>query len=74
MLNVRGAARRVGRTRRTIARWIEDGDLPVAVELRDDRGHIIARWIDEEQLLATYRDKLGADPTRPRRRDVDTPS
>ena len=74
MLNVRGAARRVRRSRRTIARWIEDGDLPVALELRNDAGQIVARFIDEEQLLATFREKLQADPTRPRRRDDDTPS
>lgn len=72
LLTIGKAAKRVGRTRRTISKWIADGDLPVALELR--RGdQIIGRWVDEDTLLATYRSKLQADPTRPRRRDVDTP-
>lgn len=66
MLTIGKAAKRVGRSRRTISKWIADGDLPVALELR--RGdQIIGRWVDEETLLATYRAKLQADPTRPRR-------
>lgn len=66
MLTIGKAAKRVGRTRRTISKWIANGDLPVALELR--RGdQIIGRWVDEETLLATYRAKLEADPTRPRR-------
>lgn len=65
MLTIGKAAKRVGRTRRTISKWIANGDLPVALELR--RGdQVIGRWVDEETLLATYRAKLEADPTRPR--------
>lgn len=73
LLTIGKAAKRVGRTRRTISKWIADGDLPVALELR--RGdQIIGRWVDEDTLLAAYRQKLQADPTRPRCRDVDIPS
>ncbi len=65
LLTIGKAAKRVGRTRRTISKWIADGDLPVALELR--RGdQIIGRWVDEDTLLATYRSKLQADPTRPK--------
>ncbi len=56
-MNVAQAAARIRRSPRTIERWIEDGDLPTTTILAID-GRVLRHVIDEETLLATFREKL----------------
>lgn len=55
------AAVRVGKTVRTIERWISEGleFTPVTT------GRRTTRYIKEADLLRVYRDKLRNNPTRP---------
>lgn len=54
-LNYRQAAKRVRRSRNTIRRWKRQG-MPMPI---DDHGR---RVVDEEVLLARWREALGRDP------------
>lgn len=58
-LTYRQAARRVHRTIRTIRRWKKNG-MPTI--LRDG-----IRYVEEETLLAWWRDRLQADPVHQQR-------
>ncbi len=60
LLTYRGAAKRVGRSVRTVKRWVRDG-MPHTV---DDVGRVV---IDEQVLLAWYRQKLMNSPVSTRR-------
>jgi phage terminase Nu1 subunit (DNA packaging protein) len=55
LLTYRQAARRVGRSVRTVKRWRHDG-MPVSA---DYSGRV---WVREDILLAWWRDRLDADP------------
>jgi predicted site-specific integrase-resolvase len=62
LLSLSAAARRVGRNRRTIHRWIRAG-MPTVV-IRDAEYRVVRHVVDEEVLLAWYRRALMQDPTR----------
>ena len=72
-LTVKAAAARVKRSRSTIERWIADGLLDVTV-VKDAKGNVIRRYLRLDQLLAVYRQKILANPTRPSTAHDDTPS
>lgn len=59
LLTVRGAAERVGRSPRTIQRWIDDG-LPT-IPVKGTRGKkVVVHYLDEDTLLAWFRQVLTA--------------
>jgi transposase len=55
------AAKRVKRSRRTIETWIAQGMKVTHIQ----HGKTITRYIDEAELLRTYRNKLRNNPARP---------
>lgn len=57
------AAQRVKRKRRTIERWISEGELPVLWV----NG---VRYVDEVKLLRVFREKLESNPARGARRST----
>ena len=60
VLSIHEAARRVGRSRRTIQRWLRD-DLPSHQRPGSD-----TKWIRLEDLQAAFVRRLESDPARPR--------
>ncbi len=58
MLTYREAAKRVGRSRRAIRYWRQDG-MPMQWETRDGQR---VRVVDENVLLAFWRQRLQNDP------------
>ena len=62
-LSVKDASKRVKRTTRTIESWINDGP-------EDQRLPVVwvgsKRFVEEQKLLAVYRQKLGSNPARKR--------
>lgn len=71
-LTVKAAAARVKRSRSTIEKWIAAGLLDVTA-VKDTKGNVIRRFVHIDQLLAAYRAKLKANPTRARIPIDDTP-
>ena len=63
LLTYREAAKRVGRTIRTINRWRQNG-LPMTWETSDGQH---CRVVNETTLLAWYRDRLNNDPVHQQR-------
>lgn len=63
-LTITEGAARVKRSRRTLERWIADGDLNVT-EVRNQTGTVVRRYVTEKDLLACLRAKLVANPNRP---------
>lgn len=57
LLTVRGAAERVGRSPRTIQRWIEDGLPTIAVPPARGR-KVVQHYVDEQKLLEWFREVL----------------
>jgi hypothetical protein len=57
MITVQAAAQRTRRTRRTIEAWISAGLLDVTA-VKNQRGTVIRRYLDEDQLMSVLRDKL----------------
>jgi predicted site-specific integrase-resolvase len=62
VLTVQQAATRVRRSRQTIENWITEGLLDVTA-VRNTRGTVIRRYLDETQLLTVLRQKLTTRPT-----------
>ncbi|AYG02386.1 helix-turn-helix domain-containing protein [Gryllotalpicola protaetiae] len=57
LLSVGDAARRVRKDRRTIDRWIANGELPT-IRICDNTGRTVIRLVQEEHLLAVWRRRL----------------
>lgn len=72
MLTVQQAAQRVRRSRSTIELWISSGLLDVTV-VRNAKGTVIRRYLDEADLMSVLREKLESNPTHPRPRHDRTP-
>jgi predicted site-specific integrase-resolvase len=72
MLTIVEASKRVRRDRRTLERWIADGELDVTV-IRTQAGHVLRRYVAEAQLLSVLREKIAANPTRAKLRHDVTP-
>jgi hypothetical protein len=71
-LSVKEAAKRVKRSVRTVERWIADEDLEVTV-IKTPSGVVVRRYVKLDHLLAVYRAKIVANPTRRRMPNDDTP-
>lgn len=63
LLSVKDAAVRVGRSARTVERWITKGDLNV-IEVKNEAGTVVRLYVQLEELLATYRAKILSNPKR----------
>lgn len=71
-LTVKEAARRVNRNKSTIERWIADDGLEVTV-VKNAEGRVLRRYVKLDELLAMFRKKLTANPTRRVQHHDETP-